>query len=66
MFLHERVVLFFWRFLLLFSNAGYDICHRTYDMERAPSGGIRQKPGDMLPELQGDDGWFHDLINIFE
>ena len=55
---------FYRRFLLLFCDVGYDICPRTCDMERAPSGGIRQKIGCMLPELQGEDGWFHDLIYI--
>ena len=33
-------------------------------MERAPNGGIRQKSGGMLPELQGEDGWFRDLIYV--
>ena len=33
-------------------------------MEQAPNGGIRQKPGGMLPQVQGEDGWFHDLIYI--
>ena len=33
-------------------------------MERAPNGVIRQKSGGMLPELQGEDGWFRDLIYV--
>ena len=53
-------------FLPLFGNAGYDICPRTCDMERAPSREIRQKPGGALPEVQGEDWWFHDLIYIFD
>ena len=33
-------------------------------MERAPNGGIRQKSGGILPELQGEDGWFRYLIYV--